>query len=436
VTIEVALAPTERAPVVTGPSVSSPGATPVATALYRRSDLTTSVAGLADAWGRRWYDQLNEPGSASVVLQNDDPDLALVSTGDVVRFTLHGWAAFSMLVRDLNRVSIAENEEYAEVTTLSGPGLLAVLDEALVYPARGVGSRPFAEDRLFSWPSPEYNDTAWTPAAVMAINTAPFPPENEGWWESTEFPDPTAAWIWDPAYDFHTAPPGECYFRHTFHVDQACDAIVCATIDNGGELYLDGDLLIGDMGDFTNVYKKPTQLSVGPHTLAMRGENPNDPTVTNNPAAIIATIYEIDSHGIIGPVITNTNMGTWLGLYYPPTKPGMTPGEVLRIVTTEAKARGTLTEVTLAFNDVVDSEGVAWPLVGDIATKIGTDVLTFVRELTATYLDVWMEPAAFRLHAYVADGRGEPRAAVLHPPTDPHDPASGNLGGLTHRRVL
>ena len=49
---------------------------------------------------------------------------------------------------------------------------------------------------------------------------------------------------------------------------------------------------------------------------------------------------------------------------------------------------------------------------------------------------MWMEPAQFRLHAWVKGMRGSHIPDVdLHPPTDIFDPWSGNLAGLSYRRT-
>jgi hypothetical protein len=113
----------------------------------------------------------------------------------------------------------------------------------------------------------------------------------------------------------------------------------------------------------------------------------------------------------------------------------MTPGEVLRHVIEEAQARGGLPSVELAFTDETDSDGVPWPETTDIATKVGYDLWTFFKELCATYIDLWMEPASFRLWAWNKGGRQTARDPNFRSPTDPLDPMSGNLVNLTYRTV-
>jgi hypothetical protein len=127
--------------------------------------------------------------------------------------------------------------------------------------------------------------------------------------------------------------------------------------------------------------------------------------------------------------------GSWQCLAYPPTPPGMTPGEVIRHAVSEAQARGAIGEVRLGFDDRYDSGGNPWPVEGNIATKVGTNLWVFIgEEMAATYVDVSMAPGDFTLQAWGKGKRGRNRGPVLAaaPPTNPD---AGNLRGLTHHLV-
>jgi hypothetical protein len=439
-----ALAPAIRAPVAYGPRISTDTPPlPLTVRLYRAADLNDEVAHLTGAYGRQWQDQLNEPGTGTVVLANDDPGLANVALGDVVRFELYGWAAFAMLVRGTDRVSLDVAEELAEATTVTGPGVLALLDTALVYPSRGVGATPIEEERLFSWVSVDYDDSAWTavnPITNAHGNTTP------AWYGiATTWPDDAAQMIWAPEGDEILAPGGPCYFRKTFYVGEATRAVVYAIMEDIGELWLDGQKIIqGEQ--WTNfpadMKNQDVDLDVGWHTLAGVVTNSEDgpayiePYGWFNPGSFTCSVHAVDQFGHVAVDTLAKTDDTWRMVAYPPHPPGMTPGEVLRHVIEEAQARGALTALTLNFTDETDSDGVAWPEVGDIACKVGVDILTFARELTATYIDIWMEPGSWRLWAWVQDGRGTDRTAALTAPLDAQDPTSGNLQALTHRRAL
>lgn len=437
-----ALAGVRRGPIAYGPTVATstaPNALDVAS--FRAPDLVTSVVNLDRSFARRWQDQLNEPGSGSIELLNADADLSSIADGDIVRFTLYGWAAFAMIVREREQTTIAEGEESAQRTKLSGPGHLATLDTALVYPSRGVASLPIEEDRVFSWAAPDFDDSAWDTATALIQQGGV-----GAYWENlpADWPDPEAWWIWANVPNaLEWAPAGSCYFRTTFTVpaDGISKLAYLATFDAKGELYVDGQLIAsGDYGvePDVNIYSGVIDMSAGDHTVAIWCENDIDPEgdQIHNPGGVLFTGYGADAAGqwVSKVPIVHTD-STWRILAYPPAPPGMTVGEILRHVIAEAQARGALAGVTLAFDDDVDSDGDAWPVLAEVSTKVGTDVLTFVRELTASYVDVWMSPASYRLYAWLQDGRGEVRAISYHAPTDPDDPTSGNLTTLTHRRA-
>lgn len=447
----IVAAPAVRGPVAFGPHQAEIAGTvhpPLAAYVVTRTDPAGVVVELDQSFTKTLYDQLNEPGSASIKLFNDDPDLALIGDSDMVRLSIHGQAALTMLVQDIERISVARGEEAEQVTTIGGPGHLAILEEALVYPSRGVSSRPVEEDRLFSWPSFDYDDSAWVGASVIPggpggiYHGNPWVHEEE--WNLIA---PTASWIWaHQALDNWEHPgPGYCYFRQrlTLDEDAAQLAIYCAA-DDQARVYFDGQHLIdtdfmgGTSGEIYNAVV--LDVSAGEHVIAVEARNgfgPDDPFDADpfhfNPAGVLVSVNPLSTDGTVGSSILTTD-GGWVMVEYPPFAPGMTPGEAMRHCIAEAQTRGALVGVTLGFTDEADSDGSPWPLVGDISTKVGTDVLTFFRELSATYIDMWMSPASLTLHAWRRDSRGSVKDVALHSPTDADDPATGNLLVLEHRR--
>lgn len=437
-----ALAGAVRGPVAYGPRITTSDVPPpLVVRLYHATDLTAEVAVLDQSYGRRWQDQLNEAGSASVIVQNDDPALALIDDGDVLRFELEGWAAFACLIRERDQVTVAGGEEAAQATTLAGPGTLALLDTAVVYPARGVDTLPAEEDRLFSWVSVDYDDTNWPGVSLLV---------QQGFTDGTywaglpaDWPDPSAWWVWaDVPNALEWAPGGNCYYRTRFTVpDGATRFAYYVTFDWRGEVYLDGQLIAsGEYGiePDVNMYSDQIEITPGEHTLAIRCENDQDPEADeiHNPGGILFSGYAVDQAGnwlnYSLPIVHTDD--SWRIVAYPPNPPGMTPGEVIRHVVQEAQGRGALLDLTFNFTDEVDAEGAPWPEVTDIATKVGTDILTFLREMSGTYIDFWIEPAGWRLWAWVRDGRGTDQNITLAP-ADPDDPRTGNLRALGHKKA-
>jgi hypothetical protein len=431
----IALGPALRSPVAFGPMVSQPGTIvpPIVARLLHRSDPTVSVTVFDQAHSVRWLDNLNEPGSGSLILQNDDPDLALIQDGDLIRFEHYGYAAMAIVVQDDTRVTLADGEEHDEITTISGAGHMAVLETSRIYPARGVGALPAEQDRLFSWQSVDYDDSAWATATTMAVTNA-IPEGNFGWWlfilAENKWPDLSSEWIWAAGYNAEdSSPAGTCYFRKTFYWTDATRIRVHAAADNRGGIYLDGQPVITGMDDLGKVFTADLYITAGLHTIAAYAENVSalgglfGPDV--GPAGLNVTVWTLDEHNVVGDLIVHTD-STWKIVEYPPAPLGMTPTMALRLVVDEAHARGELTGVSLRFTDDTDSNGEPVPIVAGISTKVGTDVLAFARELV-TYLDIWMAPSGLELWAWNSGQRGRPSGVTLT--------RGVNLAALTQQRV-
>jgi len=417
--------------------------------VVRPDDMDTVICALPLSTRRRWQEQLNEPGSGELVLHHDDPAVHTVAPGDVVQYLIDGVVRFAWIVRNITGDTIAATPDL-QASTYAGPGLLAVFDDALVYPSRGLGAHPVEENRTFSWTAPDYNDATFTDPAISfgAVNTEgppPFWPDGPSWdeWRG-HWPDGQTELIWaDPATTF-LAPGGSCYWRHTFDMPAASRVRLTMVCDDRADVYLDGGLILegkesgGGVSDITAV--DLDEIDDGVHTLAVFTENSTAGSAVIdgeefNPASLACAIALLDPFGQVGATVAWTNP-TWRLLAYPDTPPGMTPGEAIRHVIAEAQARGCVPDISCAFTDTADADGVTWPVVGDISTKVGADILSFLREMTETYIDVAVDPATNELLAWQRDGRGVDTDVVLHAPTDTADPWSGNLAALTHRFAL
>ena len=432
--------------------------------LFHRPALNAAVAELDGAKDVTWQDRLDAIGDGSLVLGNEDADLTYVWGQDcAVRFELNGRAAFTMLIDDVEHVAIAGGEEHDQVTTLAGHAHIGVLAEAVVYPARGCDRKPWGESRVFSWASLDFDDAGWgrcdplvtqAPGALQFPGGGTRPPliagtgPNGSYWEhgvDPEWPDTGAWWIWAHWPDSReSAPAGPCYFRKWFTVpdDPAIVGLyVYAVLDGAGDVYLDGELVLScDYGQEPSaMWSQEVEIGPGEHVVAVYCENDIDPENDGiqNPGGVLLSAYGTNASSewySIFPLVHTDE--TWKIVEYPPTPPGMTVGECIRIVVTEAQARGVYPEVTFAFTDEVDSAGVPWAETNDISTKIGTDTWVFIgEELASTYCDVWMAPGDFTLYAWARGGRGRDRNVTFAGVADETDPASGNLAGLTHHTV-
>lgn len=438
----LALAPLIGSAFVSDVLVTRPGETvaELRTWLFQRPNITTPLTELDGAFDIQFQDELQGFGSGTVTLGNEDPDLPWIwDRNCCVRMDIHGRPAFTWLVEEIEHRAIDSDEEHGEVTILSGRGHLAVLDEAVVYPASGLDRDPFSDDRVFSWPSYDYDDSWWGPVVSFGPLTGNGTPAWYG--VAGAWPDSVAQMVWVPGSTVRLAPGGTCYFRRDFEVAEKINAQVTFTVDDIGTLWIDGQEIVStsQWGNLpSDVVTYTLELDEGRHVVAVEATNsaiPVDIDGPFNPSMFALSITPVDKLGNLGYPVLVTN-DTWRAVPYPPHPPGMTPGEVMRHVIQEAQARGCFTEVTLGFTDDVDSNGVPWPERTDISTRIGTTVATFIiDEMGSTWVDVWMPPGAFELRAAQYGTRGVDRNVTLKRVSDEHDPMSGNLAALTHRGV-
>lgn len=396
-------------------------------------DIDTVLATFPYAIAHSWQEPFAEPGNGSIVLKATDADLALVERGgrQLLYYLLDGVRVFGIVLEDYENVAVSRAEEKAQNRTEVGPGLLALTRRARVYPTLGPGRRPVEDARAFNWTSPDCDASAWVPATVLeSAADAKLP----GGWPipiDPDFPDDGASMLWASSGTISLAPVGRCYFRQTITIYTPGTYTIYFLFGVSGELAVDGQLVAGppNSADPSSAYKTrdvAVELSAGDHLIACVAEN----VFYNNPGGIAWSLCTVTADGVKTPQAHSDSSA--VVLEYPADVPGMTPGQALKIAIDEAQARGCFPYLLYDFDEEVDSEGTPWPVVGDIATKVGTDVLTFIRELAGTYIDVRMGLDLW-LHAYVKGTYGESLAVELHPALDPTDPTSGNLAELSHK---
>jgi hypothetical protein len=113
-------------------------------------------------------------------------------------------------------------------------------------------------------------------------------------WEQTDvgidsgadWPDPEAVWIWTDVDGPHPIETG--FMAQTFWLPEAGDVRIWASLDNEGEVYVDGTLLLTETNSTTilNV-KDEVSLAAGRHTVAVEARNVDD----NTAAAARVAIY-------------------------------------------------------------------------------------------------------------------------------------------------
>jgi hypothetical protein len=437
--VAIPLGPAIRGPVAYGPRVTQPGTyvPPIVAKVFRLRDWTNPIVTLDQSFARTWQEQLGEAGSGSVTLLNDDPDLALIRDGDVVRFELYGEAAFSFVVTGREKTTIAPGEEHDEVTVLTGPGLLSWLTSTmLIYPARQppalvagpvpdryIQGDPIEDNRVFSWASyAELVDgDLYGPTVDIGPMTEPLP---ENW-----PPGVIATRIWVPGGD----QAGSVYFRMGFNsAVPDCEIYIYTPLMDPVMAWLDGDLAYEseggpDYGEVGNVSGALSDLGTDAHVLTIKVDH------VGGPAWLAVVGIGVDEDGNFTGQVMGT-ADTWKAIAYPPTPPAVTAGAVIEAVLGEMNSRRYNPQMALMGTTEIDSDGNAWPPLPELTTKVGQTVWAFMQEI-ADHVEFHMAHNPNELYAWVAGHRGNVRNVTLHGPTDPHDPDSSNLRGLTHRRA-
>lgn len=382
-----------------------------------RTDPSVIKATLDETRSKQWQEVVNDAGTGTVSLSNDDPDLAQATFNDYLRFDLDGQAVFLCMIENRNIVQIAQGEEAEEQTQIGGRGILAQWDDATVYPEGGATGRPFSDQRLMNWTSRDYVDSGWGDVMLgeMIGETHVRDPGI-----AVGFPDGLARVIWahnasHGGAGSGNAPIGYAYFRKTLNVATSGWYRLFLSADDGAIVIIDGVQIYSDARlwfhletQFIDIY-----LTAGQHQFAVRGENLDNETgnPADNSAWILMSVMKLNEDGSLGASILRTDHIGWKAVGYPPKPPGMNVGRVIMTFLAEAQARGALLGWTLAFDDVQDSAGKPWADEPELAFQCGMDLYSVLLQIAESYIEIDTAPAQLVLYAY-SDGYGETKAVA------------------------
>lgn len=239
---------------------------------------TTKLGTLSQVLSAEFSDEFNSTGYGQVeVPMSSSADVALLTKDAVVRVIYQGAARFAWFVEILERDLANSNGQ--QVLQAAGRGLLAWLDDAVVFPQGGLADfssdeRPFnfaAADGAwksdYTWTTPQ--TTVWR-NDTTARNNLPVK------WRSI---DPAAAWIWSTNPSATVERGTNNWFRATFTLSAATRLAMWASFDNFGQVYVDGTLVMDTSRfnetapSYSQFTKFVTRLGKGTHTVAARVRN-------------------------------------------------------------------------------------------------------------------------------------------------------------------
>lgn len=246
---------------------------------YRVYDPTgaTLLGYISRGSGKAFVDSFNEPGYGQVTVPLDSPDAALLVQDALVRVYYKSAPVFAWSVESLDRTLV--DSDGNQLVQAKGRGVLAWLEDALVWPQAGLQAYNSAE-RPFNYASkdgPWKSTVTWSaPQGVAWSADATVRKGQPKKWDTV---DRNAQWIWATNPSSAVQEGTVNWFRSTFTVAQPTTIRIYCSADNAVDLALDGATVI-TAADFdastptwTQFVKFTTRVGAGEHVLAAKVRN-------------------------------------------------------------------------------------------------------------------------------------------------------------------
>ena len=230
---------------------------------------------LTSAMSSEFVDEYNGPGAGTVSVPLDSADAALLVKDAVVRVIYRDEVRFAWFVETRERTIADNGNQYT--LTASGRGLLAWLEDAIIYPQGGLADF-LAPDRPFNYASgPGDWRTSGNYQAALGVQwkddatgRAKLP---------VRWKDPQAQWIWRTNPSTTVQRGTVNWFYRDFTLTEGKRIKFYASCDNAMDVYLDGQQIMSssdfdkEAASFTQMARFTIRLGIGTHTLAARVKN-------------------------------------------------------------------------------------------------------------------------------------------------------------------
>lgn len=353
------------------------------------SDATTLVRTLTQDSGREWLDDLSDVGHGQVNVPVGSTDEAALTFGRIVKCFLDGVARFAWVVEDHQKTVAGPRRNADRTTTVSGRGVLSLLEKGIIYPELAIGLRA-PETRFFSFASGDFDHSGWASAVELKQQSSLADP-----WAGAPagFPDRDAYWIGVTGDAATGVAPGHRYFRKIHNIGTAGDRRISLAGDDAWDFYVDGDLVgserrVGLWGETGHI---DLYLEAGPHTFAAALENYDRPSGTNV-TGFICSCAPLVFGGVPGTSDFRSD-DSWLVDDNEDAPPGMSVGDVVGLLVDEFQTRGGIPDVTYDFDAQLDTDGDPWVNTYDLAFPVQTSILEVLRHLTEEHAaEFYMTP--------------------------------------------
>ena len=264
---------------------------------------TTLLGTLSQVLSAEFSDEFNATGFGSVSIpMSSSADKALLAKDNVIRVEYQGSARFAWFVEVIERDLAQVGNQ--QILTASGRGLLAWLDDAVVFPQGGVAD--FSSDqRPFNYASADggwKSDYTWTTPLTVSWKTDATARNNlPVKWRAI---DPEAAWIWATNPSVAVQRGTVNWFRGTFTLTASTLLSMWASFDNFGEVWVDGTKVMDSSRfnetapSFSQFTKFTARLGKGTHTVAARVRNDKAWTRTDLSVSASTDKVSASNHGL------------------------------------------------------------------------------------------------------------------------------------------
>ena len=227
------------------------------------------------ALSSEFVDEYNQPGAGTVTVPLDSADAALLVKDAVVRVIYRDEVRFAWFVETRERTIADNGNQYT--LTASGRGLLAWLEDAIVYPQGGLADF-LAPDRPFNYASgPGDWRTSGNYQAALGVTWLADTTSRDGL--PVRWKDPQAQWIWRTNPSTLVQRGTVNWLYRDFTLTEGKRIKFYASCDNAMDVYLDGQQIMSssdfdkEAASFTQMARFTTRLGIGTHTLAARVKN-------------------------------------------------------------------------------------------------------------------------------------------------------------------
>ena len=231
---------------------------------------------LSQSLTSEFVDEFNQPGFGTVTVPLFSTDAGLLIKDAVVRVIYRDDVRFAWFVETRER-DLA-NSGGQMTLTASGRGLLAWLEDAVLYPQGGLADF-LAPDRPFNWASGPAGNWRSSGNYQAALGVQ--------WKNDTtsrknlpvRWKDPSAQWIWRTNPETAVQRGTVNWFYRDFTLTEPKRIKFFASCDNQMDVYLDGQQIMSssdfdnEAASFTQMARFTIRLGIGPHTLAARVKN-------------------------------------------------------------------------------------------------------------------------------------------------------------------